>query len=199
MTLSELADSAESRHRTRRLLSMVRLITGHVTAHGADAQDSELHLAGRVGAVGRAAAAPMAGGTDLELLVLDELLAQGVQRAPTVLTGPEIRLNAKSAELMRLVLHELVTNAIKFGALSQSQSQLRVIWWMIGPASSRLHFEWAEDGVRAAAETGRHAGFGSHVLSPDRQRTAWQRRHAIFSQWRTVHHRNPIRRGADSR
>jgi len=35
---------------------------------------------------------------------------------------------------------------------------------MIGPASSRLHFEWAEDGVRAAAETGRHAGFGSHVL-----------------------------------
>jgi two-component sensor histidine kinase len=163
MTLSELADSAESRHRIRRLLSMVRLITGQ-TAHGADAQDSELHLAGRVGAVGRAAAAPMAGGTDLELLVLDELLAQGVKRAPAVLTGPEVRLNAKSAGLMRLVLHELVTNAIKFGALSQSQSQLRVIWWMIGPASSRLHFEWAEDGVRAAAETGRHAGFGSHVL-----------------------------------
>jgi hypothetical protein len=35
---------------------------------------------------------------------------------------------------------------------------------LIGPASSRLPFEWAEDGVRAAAETGRHAGFGSHVL-----------------------------------
>jgi two-component sensor histidine kinase len=123
-----------------------------------------LHLAGRVGAIGRAAAAPMAGGTDLELLVLDELLAQGVHRAPAVLTGPEVRLNSKSAELMRLVIHELVTNAIKFGGLSQSQSQLRVIWWMIGPESSRLHFEWAEDGVRAAAETGRHIGFGSHVL-----------------------------------
>jgi len=164
MTLSEIADSAESRRRIRRLLSMVRLITGHVIAHGADPQDSVLHLAGRVAAIGRAAVAPMAGGTDLELLVLDELLAQGVHRHPTVLTGPEVRLNPKSAELMRLAIHELVTNAIKFGALSQSQSQLRVIWWIGGPAGERLHFEWAEDGARATAETRRHAGFGAHVV-----------------------------------
>ena len=164
MTLSELADSTESEHRTRRLLSLFRLITGHMIARGPDAQECVLHLAGRVGAIGRAAAAPTAGGTDLELLVLDELLAEGVPRASTVLTGPEVRLNCKSAELMRLAIHELVTNAIKFGALSESQSQLRVIWWITGPACSRLHFEWAEDGVGAAAETRRHTGFGSHVV-----------------------------------
>jgi two-component sensor histidine kinase len=34
--------------------------------------------------------------------------------------GPEIYLNAKAAELVRLAIHELATNAIKFGALSQS-------------------------------------------------------------------------------
>ena len=156
MTLSE--------HRIRRLLSMVRSITGQMIAHGADSQDSALHLAGRVGAIGRAAVAPLAGGMDLELLVLDELLAQGVHRAPVMVTGPEVRLRPKSAEIMRLVIHELATNAIKFGALSESQSQLRVIWWITGPAFSRLHFEWAEDGVGAAAETRRHTGFGSHVV-----------------------------------
>jgi two-component system CheB/CheR fusion protein len=156
MTLSE--------HRIRRLLSMVRLITGQMIAHGADPEDGVRHLAGRVAAIGRAAVAPMAGGADLELLVLDELLAQGVHRVPVVITGPEIRLNAKSAVLMRLAIHELITNAIKFGALSESPSLLRVIWWLTGPANSRLHFEWAEDGVRAAVEARRNPGFGSHVV-----------------------------------
>jgi two-component system, chemotaxis family, CheB/CheR fusion protein len=143
---------------------MVRSITGQMVSHGAGSRDSALHLAGRVGAIGRAAVAPMAGGMDLELLILDELLAQGVHRAPIVVTGPEVRLRPKSAEIMRLVIHELATNAIKFGALSQSQTQLRVIWWFTGPASSVLHFEWAEDGVRIAARARRHPGFGSQVV-----------------------------------
>jgi two-component system, chemotaxis family, CheB/CheR fusion protein len=143
---------------------MVRLITGQMIAHGADPEDGVRHLAGRVAAIGRAAIAPMAGGADLELLVLDELLAQGVHRVPVVITGPEVRLGPKSAVLMRLAIHELITNAIKFGALSDSPSLLRVIWWITGPANSRLHFEWAEDGVRAAAEVLRNPGFGSHVV-----------------------------------
>ena len=36
---------------------------------------------------------------------------------------------------MSLVIHELATNAIKFGALSQPQSRLRVVWWFIGAAA----------------------------------------------------------------
>jgi two-component sensor histidine kinase len=163
MTLSELADYAESKHRIRRLLSVIRSITNHMIAHGADTEDSAQHFAGRIGAIGRAAVAPLAGGTDLELLVLDELLAQGAHRAPAIVTGPEVRLGPKSAELMRLVIHELITNAIKFGALSESQFQLRVVWWITGPVNSRLHFEWAED-RKAAAEARRKSGYGSHVI-----------------------------------
>jgi two-component sensor histidine kinase len=65
---------------------------------------------------------------------------------------------------MSLVIHELATNAVKFGALSQPQSRLRVVWWFIDAAGSRLHFEWAENGVRMAA-TGRYSqGFGSQVV-----------------------------------
>jgi len=164
MTLNELADNAELKHRIRRLLSVFRTIAVHMLAQGQDAQESALHLADRVGAIGRAAVAPIAGGTDLESLVLDELLAQGVYRAPIVINGPEVFLNAKAAELMRLVIHELATNAIKFGALSQSQTHLRVLWWFAGPASSRLHIEWSEDGVRMATEARRNPGFGSQVV-----------------------------------
>jgi two-component system CheB/CheR fusion protein len=160
-------DSAELRHRIRRLLAVFRAITLHMQGES-DAQElTELaqHFAGRVGAIGRAAIAPIAGGMDLEYLVLDELLAGGAQRAETVVEGPSVRLNAKAAELMGLLIHELVTNAIKFGALSQPQSRLRVVWWFTGAAeASRLHFEWAENGVRMAAAARYSPGFGSQVV-----------------------------------
>jgi two-component sensor histidine kinase len=164
MIPSELADSAELRHRIRRLLSVFRSIAVHMGADGQHSEENSLHLAGRVGAIGRAAVAPIAGGTDLESLVLDELLAEGVYRAPIEINGPEIYLNAKAAELVRLAIHELATNAIKFGALSQSQTQLRVLWWLTAPASSRLHIVWSEDGVRMASEARRNPGFGSLVV-----------------------------------
>jgi two-component sensor histidine kinase len=164
MTLDNFADSAELRHRIRRILSVFRSIAVHMVAHGQDSEDGALHLAGRVGAIGRAAVAPIAGGADLESLVLDELLAQGAYRAPIVIDGPEVCLNAKAAELMRLVVHELATNAIKFGALSQPQTQLRVLWWFTGSGDSRLHFVWSEDGVQMASAARRNPGFGSQVV-----------------------------------
>ena len=58
----------------------------------------------------------------------------------------------------------LVTNSVKFGALSQSKTQLRVIWWFSGPADSRLHLEWGESGVRMPLATGKKPGFGSQVV-----------------------------------
>ena len=164
MNAKDLADNAELRHRIRRLLAVFRSITIHMQRQDA-AQDSAQHLAGRVGALGRAAIAPIAGGMDLESIVLDELLVGGVHRAETVVEGPSVLLNAKASELMSLVIHELATNAIKFGALSQPQSRLRVVWWFIGAAAgSRLRFEWAENGVRMAASTRYSPGFGSQVV-----------------------------------
>jgi two-component sensor histidine kinase len=56
------------------------------------------------------------------------------------------------------------TNAIKFGARSQPQSQLRVLWWFQGSAASHLHFEWAEKNVRMAAMNNYNPGFGSRVV-----------------------------------
>ena len=108
--------------------------------------------------------APIAAGVDLQSLVLDELLVHRAHRAGITVDGPEVRLNAKSAEFVGLLIHELVTNSVKFGALSQSQTQLRVIWWFTGPGDSRLHFEWGERGVRMPLASGRIPGFGSQVV-----------------------------------
>ena len=163
MSAEEPAENAELRHRVRRILAVFRAISAQMHASGGDARESARHLVGRIGALGRAGLAASSGGMDLHSLVLDELLTLGAQRAATV-NGPTVRLNAKSAELMSLAIHELATNAVKFGALSQSQTELRVVWWFTDPAGSRLHFEWAENGVRIPRERRHNRGFGSQVI-----------------------------------
>ena len=89
-----------------------------------------------------------------------------VHRAGILVSGPPVRLNAESAQLMSLAIHELATNSLKFGALSQSRTTLCVVWWFTGLAGSRLHFEWAESGVRMAPPSRRkNPGFGSRVVT----------------------------------
>jgi two-component system, chemotaxis family, CheB/CheR fusion protein len=170
-THPELRDVAELKRRIRRLLSVIRSIAAHMNTQAIDPRDSALHLAGRVGAIGRAAIASVSGGMDLESLVLDELLACGsTQRAPlgvsgAAVRGPAVCLNPRSAELMSLAIHELATNSVKYGALSQPAARLRVTWWLTDPPGPRLHFEWAEQGVRMTTGAGHKAGFGSELLS----------------------------------
>ncbi|HEY2463356.1 MAG TPA: sensor histidine kinase [Steroidobacteraceae bacterium] len=165
MTVKEVADSAELNHRIRRLLAVIRAIAVHMQFQGDGAEESALHLAARVGAIGRVALTPIAAGVDLEYLVLDELLVHRAHRSGITVGGPQVRLNAKAAEILGLLIHELVTNSVKFGALSQSRTQLRVVWWFSGPADSRLRLEWAESGVRMPPlTTGKKPGFGSQVV-----------------------------------
>jgi len=164
MTIKEVANSAELNHRIRRLLAVIRSIAVHMQIHNHNAEESAVHLAGRLGAIGRVALTSIAAGVDLESLVLDELLVHRAHRSGIVVDGPEVRLNAKSAELVGLLIHELVTNSVKFGALSQSQTRLRVLWWFTGLNDSRLRLEWGESGVRMPPATGKKPGFGSQVV-----------------------------------
>jgi two-component sensor histidine kinase len=163
-TRNEFPDNAELKRRIRRVLSVLRSIAVHMNTQAQDPRDSALHLAGRVGAIGRAAVAPVSGGMDLESLVLDELAANGAQRAPITVRGPAVRLTPKMAEWMSLAIHELATNSVKYGALSQSRAQLNVVWRLTDQPRPRLHFEWAEHGVRMSADADRKQGFGSMLL-----------------------------------
>jgi two-component sensor histidine kinase len=165
VSVKQVADSAELNQRIRRLLATFRSIAAHMQIQERDAQESAMHLADRVGAIGRLALTPIAVGVDLEHLVLDELLVHLTPRAGITVGGPQVRLNAKAAEILGLLIHELVINSVKFGALSQPQTQLRVVWWFGGPADSRLRLEWGESGVRMPAlTTGKKTGFGSQVV-----------------------------------
>jgi hypothetical protein len=99
-------------------------------------------------------------------LVRDELLAQNADDEKVRVRGPEISLPSKPAEVLALAIHELATNAMKYGALAQASGNLEITWRLEDARTprQRLEFVWTETGVRVAGEAPRREGFGTNLL-----------------------------------
>jgi PAS domain S-box-containing protein len=83
----------------------------------------------------------------------------------TVVEGPHVGLPAAETQAMAMVLHELATNAAKYGALSTPNGRVLVRWHSAsnGGASAKLRLEWREDGgppVTAPVQS----GYGTSVI-----------------------------------
>jgi len=78
--------------------------------------------------------------------------------------GPAVILSAQAAQNFALALHELATNAAKYGALSNHTGQVRISWSVLKPnGQGRFSFRWQElDGPPVTPPTTR--GFGRVVL-----------------------------------
>lgn len=79
--------------------------------------------------------------------------------------GPNVRLSPKQALALSIALHELATNAAKYGALSQDAGRVNVAWSIepAADASPMLHFSWTEKGGPPVAPPTR-TGFGSRLI-----------------------------------
>jgi two-component system CheB/CheR fusion protein len=160
---------AELQHRVRNTLAVMRSITRRTTATSETVEDYAMHLEGRIEAFARTQAmatrAPDAG-VDLEEFVRDELLAAVARDDEKAhIDGPRVRLRAKAADSIGLAIHELATNAIKYGALSRDGGHIDVTWRIKGvDGDRRLRLEWRESGVRVAAVAPRRRGFGSELI-----------------------------------
>jgi len=76
------------------------------------------------------------------------------------LEGPQVRLNAQAAQILGMAMHELSTNAVKYGAFGDGDGTLSVTWSLNGTV---LELGWREFGVRIASQSERQ-GFGTTVL-----------------------------------
>ncbi|GAA0269708.1 CHASE domain-containing protein [Alteraurantiacibacter aestuarii] len=76
-------------------------------------------------------------------------------------TGPEIELAPNDALSLGLAMHELATNAAKYGALSRAGGKVTITWEMAGEALVRV--EWVESGGPAVPQQ-RGRGFGTDLI-----------------------------------
>jgi two-component system CheB/CheR fusion protein len=101
-------------------------------------------------------------------LVRMELDALGAEAARDriVQEGPQVTLPDSAVQTLSLALHELGTNARKYGALSSSQGRLTVSWRLkTAAAQSLLLLEWAEKGAKPRKAKGSMTGgFGRTLI-----------------------------------
>ena len=77
------------------------------------------------------------------------------------LRGPEVVLSAEMATQIGLVLHELATNAAKYGALSVPQGMVDIVW---SATKSRLRLMWREHGGPNLGKKPDVSGFGTLLI-----------------------------------
>lgn len=99
-------------------------------------------------------------GADIERLIAEEL-APYCEGGKITIAGPAVLLSPERAQAIGLVLHELATNAAKYGALSDQDGQLDVQWSF---REGVLDLCWLETGCRDVAQPTRK-GFGTKIIS----------------------------------
>src|SRR5262245_16737945 len=84
------------------------------------------------------------GGVDLAELVRRQLAPSGTD-ANTMIGGPNITLPVAATQVLAMVLHELATNAAKYGALSTPHGRVEVNWNRgRGEDAANLSIQWRE-------------------------------------------------------
>lgn len=158
-------------HRAKNLLTVVQSVVALTRAD--DVAAFKAAVEGRVLALGRAHSLVSAArwqGADLDRILTEELAAYRGRNARRItLTGPTLMLKPSAAQGLALVVHELATNALKYGALSVGEGRLAVSWTIQGSPGEapRLLISWEERNgppvIPPSPE--RRVGFGSRLIA----------------------------------
>jgi two-component sensor histidine kinase len=150
----------ELQHRSNNLLAVIQSIAQRSLA----GDHSKKTFEARLQALARANRALLRsnwGGVDLNQLVRTELEAFSKRAS---ISGVSVLLSPQQAQNFTLALHELATNAAKYGALSNTTGKVQVSWTIEPDQSgSVLKFRWQESGGPPVSPPTRQ-GFGSQLL-----------------------------------
>jgi PAS domain S-box-containing protein len=82
-----------------------------------------------------------------------------------IVRGPDLRITAAAAQAIGMAIHELATNAAKYGALSTDRGHVEIVWGLEanGGGEHRFMMEWSESGGPIVVPPTRR-GFGWSVL-----------------------------------
>jgi two-component sensor histidine kinase len=159
----------EMNHRIKNLFSLINGLVRMERRNFESAEDLAASISTRIASLAIAhemivpvVAADAADAQHMDMRsILDRLLAPYANLSVIRLTGEPIPVGPKSVVYFTLAIHELATNAAKYGALSSEEGVLSLSWRADG---GRLVFDWEETGLEWH-ETGQAGtGFGSRLL-----------------------------------
>lgn len=163
---------AELQHRVRNIMAMIRSVTQRTGERAASVPDYAELLMGRLLALARVQALLTRAANvsvGIASIVHDEVSVQAQHEGQYDLDGPDVALSPKAAEVLTLAVHELATNALKYGALSARDGKVTVRWSVVEKRGSPwLVFDWTEEGApdrpQSTRDAPRRRGFGSELI-----------------------------------
>jgi two-component sensor histidine kinase/CheY-like chemotaxis protein len=154
----------ELNHRVKNTLATVQAIAAQGFRHARSRDEFRDAFTGRIQALARAHSLLSATTWEragLRGLIADQVAIGAISLDRLRLDGPEVDLPPELALRFALVLHELTTNAHKYGALSNETGIVSMSWTLQG---GRLDFAWSEHGGPPVTEPERK-GFGTTLVT----------------------------------
>lgn len=157
----------ELTHRVKNTLAVVQAIVDQTLRHSRDPQHAVRAINARLTALGRAheaLARTRWDGAAIADVVKGGIAVYGQDNDRIRIEGPPIDVGPQAALALTMALHELCTNAIKYGALSNHTGTV-VLAWTLGAdgADATCHLQWKEQGGPPVIEPER-MGFGSRII-----------------------------------
>ena len=156
----------ELSHRVKNTLATIQAIASQSLHRAKRPTDFVAGFSGRIQSLARAhdlLTQTNFEGAELRDLVREQVLLGGTDDSRIACSGPRLMVDPQLGMHMALVLHELATNARKYGALSVSSGRLSIQWEIRTDGDRALFLEWRERGVpQLTVPTNR--GFGSSLI-----------------------------------
>jgi PAS domain S-box-containing protein len=158
----------ELSHRTKNLITVIIAMARRTARQAGDFSDFEAKFTGRLHGLARShdllVHTDWVGGS-IEELVRSQLSPFVTDPSSLLTCGPDLLLRPEAVQNLGFALHELATNANKFGALSQPAGRV-TIHWEVAPGAEgeqRIRLNWTESGGPEVTAPSR-SGFGSTVI-----------------------------------
>jgi two-component sensor histidine kinase/PAS domain-containing protein len=158
---------AELNHRVKNILAIVNSVAGQTVRASPSLASFSTAFSGRIKAL--ALAHDVLTRTRWIGIGLNELLTavlephRGVDQARVTLQGPPVLLPAQAVMPLSMAVHELATNASKYGALSVPQGTVAIDWTLRNDGTPRVDITWIERGGPRVEPPG-GSGFGTKLI-----------------------------------
>jgi len=156
----------ELNHRVKNTLATVQSIANQTVRRAKSPAEFAASFSGRIQALARTHELLTQNawrGADILPLLRDQLLLGGAENDRISLAGPSVTLDAQAALHLALILHELGTNARKYGSLSAPSGRLSVNWTVRTSRGRDLLLQWQESGGPAVKAPSAR-GFGTTLI-----------------------------------
>ena len=156
--------AGESAHRVKNILAMVNAVVAQTLKSSSDLESASEKVGARLRAIAEAQSTLKEDSgekSDLKILVENTMAVAMETYGNIKIDGPKVNVSEKAALALALTLHELMTNAIKYGALSVASGHVSVTWSRT--KEGVINLQWNESN---GPEISSHhkKGFGSTLI-----------------------------------